>query len=281
MMLADAADDLDLPLAAVEQLERRQPLHHVEEVRVQPAERGPLAPCHPVGQVADQGHEQRNQRRGEQQHEPGNRVQGKDEDEKEHRHDGGQRQLGQVLAEVGIERFDALHCGIDQLAGALAARVHGAEREDVRHQPRPQAGLDPLCDPVRGHLARPGCGSAGQRSTRQQRQQPTHRGQVHPLPEHAIHDAGQRIGLQQRHCAGSDTQQQGKRESKPLVPRPTQESSIVETGAGHVYSMPWAPAGRPPGRRPHPPPAPPAGRLPGSPCCRWESRILPHGAPAR
>ena len=68
----------------------------------------------------------------------------------------GDNQLRQVLAEVGIQRFDAFDRGGGQFAGALSARVGGTQLEDVREEPLAQVGLDLDCHGIGGDFVQPG-----------------------------------------------------------------------------------------------------------------------------
>ena len=54
------------------------------------------------------------------QDEAGQRIGREDERQKGDGHERGERHLGQILAEVGVQRLDPLDRGVDQFAGALA-----------------------------------------------------------------------------------------------------------------------------------------------------------------
>ena len=153
--IADFGDDRDLFAAAVEQLERRQPLQHVQEVCAHPAQGRPLPSRQAIGHAADEDHEDRDERRGQQQHQTGEGVQGEDNQQESYRDQHGQRQLWQVLAEVGIQRLDPLDRGVDQLSGPLAAGVGRAQRQQVYGQALAQVGFHARGDPVGRQLAGP------------------------------------------------------------------------------------------------------------------------------
>ena len=200
--LADLGDDRDLFAAAVEQLERRQPLQHVEEVRAHPAEGGPLLPRQAVGQAADEDHEDGDERRGQQQHQAGEGVQRKDDQQKGQRDQHGQRQLRQVLAEVGVQRLDPFDRGVDQFSRALAAGIGRAQRQQMCGQALAQVGFHARGDPAGRQLAGPeqqspddgdGCQRDEQRQDVRQRE---------AAQENAVHHAGQHTRGQHDQHAG-------------------------------------------------------------------------------
>ena len=73
----------------------------------------------------------RDKGRREQQHQARDPVQGKDKEQHGQRHQGGEGQLGQVLAEIGIQGLDALDDGVGQLAALLAAGVGWPQGQEV------------------------------------------------------------------------------------------------------------------------------------------------------
>ena len=121
--LADFGNDRRLLAAASEQLERGQALQHIQKVSAHATERAPLPPAEPLGQAADQDHENGDQGSRQQEDQAGKRIEGSYEHQDGEGHQGGQGKLGQILAEVGVERLDPLDQRVDQLAAALASRV--------------------------------------------------------------------------------------------------------------------------------------------------------------
>ena len=106
-------------LAAVEQLERGQALHHVEEMRAEETHLAELPPRQRPRRHADQRHEKRDQRRGDQQHDEGQQIERQDDQQDQQRHQQRREEAGQVIAEIGVQLFDAFGRRQDQFAAAL------------------------------------------------------------------------------------------------------------------------------------------------------------------
>ena len=88
-----------------------------------------------LGSLADHDHEEGDQRRGEQHDDAGEQVHGKDNCQDADGDQGGHHKLGEILAVVGIQRFDSLDRGRGQLAGTLAAGVGRAQLQDMVEEP--------------------------------------------------------------------------------------------------------------------------------------------------
>jgi hypothetical protein len=91
---------------------------------------------------ADHDHEEGDERRGDEENKPRKQIHREDEEQDADGNERGDDQLRQVLAVIGVQRFDALDGGGGQFAGALSARVGGTEFEDVIEEPLTQVGFD-------------------------------------------------------------------------------------------------------------------------------------------
>ncbi len=118
--------------ALAERLERRQPLHGVEEVGAE----GPVVAiaCEAGLTVAavPEGGRQQHGERGPQQDQRHRQVHEGDEREDEQRREGGHEELRKILPEVHLELLHALHEREHDVAGAGAREVGGAEGGDLR-----------------------------------------------------------------------------------------------------------------------------------------------------
>ena len=229
VLACNLADDGDLLSAAVEQLEGGQALQDVEEVAAHAAERGPLALGQCVGEAADQHHEDRDERGRQHQHRGRERVARGDKCDQGERHDGCERKLRQILAEIGIQRLDAFDCGVDQLAGALAARERGPQGQDARHQACAQRVLHLLRHPVGRHLARPD-GQRAHRGQPDQHQQPgPHARQIQPAQKRAIHSPAERESAAHGGRAAQRAQRHRERQAGTRGLRFLKKAAVEET----------------------------------------------------
>ena len=105
---------------------------------------------------ADHDHEEGNQRRGDEQDDAREQVNGEDEDQNADRDQRGDDQLREILAVIRIQRFDAFDCGGGQFAGALSARVGGTEIQDVVEESVAQVGFDLYGDGIGADFVDPG-----------------------------------------------------------------------------------------------------------------------------
>lgn len=153
--VADLCDNLYLVAGATEQLERRQSLQRVQKVRAHARKHLPLPPRQCIGQVADEDHKHRDDRRSQQQHQAGDEIEGKDKNEERHRHKDGQRELWKILAKVSVKRLNALDRRVDQFTAALAVGVGWSQSQNVRQEPPAQIALDPTCHAMGRHFAGP------------------------------------------------------------------------------------------------------------------------------
>ncbi len=153
--LGGVADDPHLRPAAGEHLERSQPLEHVEEVGVEAGECRPLAAGGGLRLIADEHHENGDERGGEQQDQGGEGVDGEDEEQEDQRRQGSQGELGQVLGVIGVQGFDTLGGGSRQLAAALPAGIGGTQVEEAAEQARAQVELEAAGERGGGKVAAP------------------------------------------------------------------------------------------------------------------------------
>ena len=88
VILRDSGDDRRLGTTGVEELQRRQALDGVEDMGAHPRQLAPLALVQSLRPLADEDHEQRDQRRREHHDQPGDPVRRHDEDENGERNAG-------------------------------------------------------------------------------------------------------------------------------------------------------------------------------------------------
>ena len=139
--------------ALAERLQRRQPLHCVQQLLAERLERPlPLARRLAGALVHHRRRGQGEQRRG--QHHGGDRhVPERNEGEDRQRRADRDRHLRQVLAEERLQLLDAIDHRQHDAAGALRAEPRGPERHDLVVQPAAQHVLHAHRGPVRDHGA--------------------------------------------------------------------------------------------------------------------------------
>ena len=195
IVVGDARDDGDLASAGAEELERGQALDDVEEVRAHARELFPLALITCLGPRADQDHEQRDQRRREQQHQPGEPV---------HRHHGGEDGQGQdhhqrhgrdEAGVIALQVVDALGQGLDQGAAALAGEIGRPEPLQMTVHLIAQCGAHRGGGLEGRALGEPDDERARAEERQQSPQPVVDLGQVGVLEDDGIQDHGQRPGL--------------------------------------------------------------------------------------
>jgi len=176
-----------------------------------PAELGELAACQAASHAADQDHEERDQRRGDEQHDSGQGIEGENDGQHAQRNQQGQDELGQILADIRVERFDPGDGRVGQLAAALAAGVGGAEGDDPGVQALAQVALDALGGLAGDRVAAPRHHRAqddhGQQGSQQRRDV--------AQPLFAQEDAGYDLGEQPRL---GDQQQPARRAEQDRAP---------------------------------------------------------------
>ena len=156
VVAGDLADDLSLRLGPAEHLERRQPGHHVEEVVREHRQRAPALLRVRAGGLPDQRAEQRDERQGRGDRQPGERVGPADPDQDRDRHHGGQHELRQVLGEVAVERLDPVGGQRGQLGVPLPGQPARPELGGPGEQATAQFGLDRRARVVGRGLGDPG-----------------------------------------------------------------------------------------------------------------------------
>ena len=213
--LGGVADDLDLRPAAGEHLERCQPLEHVEGVGVEAGEGGPLAAGGGLRLVADEHHENGDERGGEEQDQGGEGVDGEDEEQEDQRRKGSQGELGQVLGVIGVQGFDTLGGGSHELAAALSAGIGGTQVEEAAEQARAQVELEAAGEGGGGKRSPP----QTEQSTREDKDEEERQGRQHLIEGGAAQEdaadycAGLRC-LEDGEHAGSHAEQDGARQEQ-------------------------------------------------------------------
>ena len=161
VLLGNGAHPIDLGVGPAEQSQRRQSDEHVVEVAGQSLQRGPLAVGAVLGELADEDHEHRDQRDRDRQDERGGEVSEQDPCAGGERNDRRQAQRGDVAADPGVERVDAVGDeGRHPCRGGLgcAALVDGERVADDPFGDRPSSSR---CGDRRGDLGRPAQRQAG------------------------------------------------------------------------------------------------------------------------
>ncbi|CAM5708492.1 hypothetical protein SFUMM280S_10308 [Streptomyces fumanus] len=207
VLAGDPPDGLGLRLGPAEHLQRRQARDHVEEVTGQLGQQPPL-PVHPgLGDPADQHHEDRDERQGDDDDGRRHPVLGDDPDQHGHGDDHREAQLRQIAREVVVQGVDPPGGQGDQGAGALSAEPAGAEGGRPLQQPSAQLRLDRRARPVRGQLGEPADQSPAAGDGRQQQQGSAESGRRHTVLKGADHDLGDehRLGDDQSRADGAET----------------------------------------------------------------------------
>lgn len=136
-------DRLELRTFARVRAERPQARDDVEEVSRESRERAPAPLRRALGGLADQHHEDRDQREGDGEHDRRAGIAGQapgDDRKRRHRRD---HQLGKVAGEVGLDRVDSLDRSRRKLPPLLAREPTGTFAQQARDQPASQVPQDP------------------------------------------------------------------------------------------------------------------------------------------
>ena len=137
--------------ALAECLQCRQSLNRIEELLTERLERLlTLARCQ-AGTLMDDSRCHESEQRGAEHHSGDGEIPERHEGEDCHRRAGGDRDLGNVLAEEGLQLLDAVDDRQHHAAGAFGTEPYRAERDDLVVQAYPQCLLHPGCGPVRDH----------------------------------------------------------------------------------------------------------------------------------
>lgn len=186
----DGADRRGLGLGPPEDLQGRQPGDDVQEVPGEPGQQLPL-PVHPgLGGPADQDHEQRDERQGDDDDRRRHPVLGDDPGEHRHRHDDREAELREVAGEVVVERVDAPGRQGDQRTGALSAQPVGAQSRRPLQEQAAQFRLDGRAGAMGRQFGEPGDQGPSERDGDEQQERGTQRGDREPALEAAHHDLG-------------------------------------------------------------------------------------------
>ncbi len=160
-----------------------------------PAEGRVLPAGQPAGQGPDQHHEEGQEGGCQEEDEARHPVPREDEGEHAQRHEAGQGELGQVLAEVGVQRLDAFDGGVGQLAGTLPAGVGGAESEEVSGEPVAEVLLDSTSRTPGGHFGSPHQAGPGECQHQENGHPGQHLAQGVVLEEDEAHHAAEGASL--------------------------------------------------------------------------------------
>ena len=140
--------------ALAEGLQCRQSLHRIEELFTERLERLlTLARCQ-AGTLMDDGRRHESEQRGAEHHSGDGEVPVRHEGEDCHRRAGGDRDLGNVLAEEGLQLLDAVDDRQHHAAGAFGTKPYRAEGDDLVVQPHAQRLLHAGCGTVSNHGAK-------------------------------------------------------------------------------------------------------------------------------
>ncbi len=212
--LGDVFDDLGLAAGLVEGFEGRQALEHIVKVRREPPQRLELAAGQGLAGAADQDHEKRDERGGQQENHARERVERKNEEQHRERNGGRQDDLRQILAEVGFEGFDAVDGREGQFAGAFGLGVGRAERRQVADEPFAQVGFDALGDQVGGDFGAPDGGGFDDDHAQQCAKQAGQGRARQTVQKNVVDDQGEDPGLENGQQAAAeakdDRQNQGQ-----------------------------------------------------------------------
>ena len=128
-------------LRLTEGLQRRQPLHAVQEVGPKVAVR--LAPglVPAAVQLLDHGRQEQRHQREHDEHQPDADVEHRHEHEDQHRSRGRDDELRQILPEKDLQALHAVHDGRQHVAGAPLVEVARPQRQRVLVQPPAQKYL--------------------------------------------------------------------------------------------------------------------------------------------
>ena len=180
-----------------------------------------MPPARALRAPADQGHEQGNQRRGDQQHQARDHIHRKQQHGKCHRQHGGGGHGRQVFGEEAIQRLDLVHHGAGQHARGLAPTpvrplVHQALEQGQAH-----LALDPLGGDGAGAFAGPGDTGADQHQ-RGDAEDAAQQVRARRLPrDGGVQHAGQQPGLDHQQHAARERRGAGQQQGRPRRSRQT------------------------------------------------------------
>jgi hypothetical protein len=223
VLLGDAVDGLRLRLRPAEHLQRRQPLHDVEEVAAKPDEERPLPFGPRPGVHADECHEQRDQRQRHPDRDRGDQVGAGDTHQHGDRHEARQRQLRQVAREVRVQRVEPAGEQSRELARVLVGQPHRPTSRDARSDLAPQLRFHRSGGPQRRGLGAVRRRRAQQHHHGERDQAAVHRGRAVPR---ADDDVGQQCCLGEHQCGGADAERDGRSEVSACGARVTGQPRV-------------------------------------------------------
>ena len=201
VLVAHARDALRLNGSAVEGPERRQASHDVEEVVREQRQRLPALTRLPSGLPAHEPHEDRDERKRQDHHAGGQRVDRHHDRQDRDRDDGGEHDLREVSREGRLERVDARDGRRRHLGGLRPVESCGAATEPRVDDVEPQLRDDLGRGPPPGDLEAPCPGCPSDDDEPQQDESRGHVVERRPT-ERAGRDAREQEGLcqhEQRH----------------------------------------------------------------------------------
>ena len=139
--------------ALAEGLQRRQALDRVEELRAEGGVGLLAGEARPAVLPVPEGRRDQRHEGGGEQHQRDREIHEGDKGEDENRGEGGDDELGKVLAEVDLELLDALDHREDDVPGASPGEVRGAQRGDALVDGLAQGALHARRRAVRRHRA--------------------------------------------------------------------------------------------------------------------------------
>ncbi|MNS99488.1 hypothetical protein D3C72_1338920 [compost metagenome] len=160
--IAGGHDGCGFGLRAAIELQGGEPAQPVGEESRQAGEGAQVAAAGALRAPPHQGHEQRNQRRRDQQHQAGDHVDRKQHDRKRDRQHRGRGHRGQVLGEEAIQRLHLIHHRAGQLARSLTPAPVGALHQQPLEQGLAHMALDAFGRVRARTLARPADAGAQQ-----------------------------------------------------------------------------------------------------------------------
>jgi hypothetical protein len=204
-----------LRLGPPERGEHGQPGDEVEEVVAKHGERAPLAPDTTLGVLADEDHEQRDERDGEADDQRGDPVREQDAAGDHRGHCRGDQQLRHIAGEIAVQPVDAPGGEGGQLGGGavgLPARSDGQRTVDHR---RPQLGQHGRRRVVGGRLRRPGHRGAGEHHGGDQSERDGDGREIRAAEEGVGDHTGQEVGLRHHEAGGDEPQQHAQQHERP------------------------------------------------------------------
>ena len=181
--------------------------------------------------VADEHHEDGDERGGEQQDQGGEGVDGDDEEQEDERRQGCQGELGQVLGVIGVEGIDTLGGGSHQLAAALPAGKGGTQVKEAAEQASAQVELEAAGEGGGGKIAAPDEQCAREDEDEEESQGRQHLIQGGAAEEDAADDEAGLESLEDGDDAASHAEQDGARQEQEGAAGLRREAGYTRRGS--------------------------------------------------